>query len=73
MTGHHRSASETPFKWRIAGGPIMTRLKWYLPPLKIKKNVKIGPPLTKLSRSAHEPNWMYKDCLYVYALSNNIS
>ena len=23
MTGHHRSASETPFKWHFASGPIM--------------------------------------------------
>ena len=23
--GHHRSASETPFKWRFAGGPMMAR------------------------------------------------
>ena len=26
MLGHHRPASETPFKWRFAGGPIMARL-----------------------------------------------
>ena len=26
MLGHHRHASETPFKWRFAGGPMMTRL-----------------------------------------------
>ena len=26
MLGHHRHASETPFKWRFAGGPLMTRL-----------------------------------------------
>ena len=24
-TGHHRSASETPFQWRFAGGPMMTQ------------------------------------------------
>ena len=23
MLGHHRPASETPFKWRFAGGPMM--------------------------------------------------
>ena len=22
---HHRSASETPFKWRFAGGPMMAQ------------------------------------------------
>ena len=26
MLGHHRHASETPFKWRFAGGPMMVRL-----------------------------------------------
>ena len=26
MTGHHRPASETPFKWRFASGPIMAPL-----------------------------------------------
>ena len=25
MLGHHRPASETPFKWHFAGGPLMTR------------------------------------------------
>ena len=27
MLGHHRHASETPFKWRFAGRPMMTRFK----------------------------------------------
>ena len=57
MLGHHQHASETPFKWRFAGGPMIARLKCYLDPptpLKKKKNVvKVGPPLTKLSGSAH--------------------
>ena len=26
ILGHHLPASETPFKWRFAGGPLMTRL-----------------------------------------------
>ena len=26
ILGHHRYASETPFKWRFAGGPMMARL-----------------------------------------------
>ena len=26
MLGHHRHASETPFQWRFAGGPMMVRL-----------------------------------------------
>ena len=25
MLGHHRSACETPLKWRFAGGPLMAR------------------------------------------------
>ena len=25
ILGHHRPASETPFKWRFAGGPLMAR------------------------------------------------
>ena len=35
MLGHHRSASETPFKWRFAGGPIMAHYSdiWILYPL----------------------------------------
>ena len=30
VNGHHRPASETPFKWRFAGGPMMARFKYYL-------------------------------------------
>ena len=26
MLGHHRPASETPFKWRFDGGPMKARL-----------------------------------------------
>ena len=35
MLGHHRHASETPFKWRSAGGPMMARFSGILifPPL----------------------------------------
>ena len=25
LAGHQRSASETPFKWRFAGGPMMAQ------------------------------------------------
>ena len=40
MLGHHRPASETPFKWPANSGI------WILPPLiKLKqRNVKVGPP-----------------------------
>ena len=56
MLVHHRPASETPFKWCFAGGSMMARLQWYLDPSyphQLKKVVKVGPPLTKLSWSAH--------------------
>ena len=33
MLGHHRQTSETPFKWRFAGGPMVARLLWHLDPL----------------------------------------
>ena len=29
---HHRHASETPFIWRFAGGPMMAHLHWYFDP-----------------------------------------
>ena len=57
MLGHQRPASETPFKLRSAAGPMMARLYWYLDHLshdqQKKYVVKVGPPLKKLSRSAH--------------------
>ena len=58
MLGHHQHASKTPFKWRFASGPMMAHLEWYLDPPtphQLKKNfVKVGPPLTKFSGSAHD-------------------
>ena len=55
--GYHR-ASETPFKWRFVGGPMIARLEWRLDPSspqKMEKSffVNVGPPLTKLSGSAY--------------------
>ena len=50
-------ADRNAINWRFAGGPIMARLKWYLDPSSPhpkKKVFKVGPPLTKLSWSAHE-------------------
>ena len=41
MLGHLRPASETPFKWRFAGGPLMVANSgiWILPSLiKLKRN-----------------------------------
>ena len=50
----------TPFKRSFAGGPMMAHLVWHLDPLSPSsttknpiKTVKMGPPLTKLSGSAH--------------------
>ena len=65
MLGHHPHSCEMPFKWCFGGGPMMASLKWYFDPpsphqLKQKNNkkyVKVGPPLTKLSGSAHVLVW----------------
>ena len=41
MLGHYRPASKTPFKWRLAGGPIKAFFEWYyLDPLSLKKKKK---------------------------------
>ena len=37
MPGHHWHASETPFKWCFAVGPMMARLQWHLDPLRKKQ------------------------------------
>ena len=59
MLGIHRHASETPFKWCFAGGPMMAHLVFWssISSSTKKKNViKFGIPLIKLSGSAHENN-----------------
>ena len=48
MLGHYPPASKTPFKWRVAGGPIMPAFSSIFDPpsphqLKEKKVVKVGP------------------------------
>ena len=65
MFSHHLPASETPFPWCFACGPMMARFIsgiWILSTLinlkKNKKNrkkhgVRVVPPLTKLSGSRH--------------------
>ena len=47
--GHHRPASEMPFKWRFAGGSMVARLLWYLDPLSHHqlKNSQIWTPSEK--------------------------
>ena len=50
MLGHQRPGSETPFKWRFAGGPMMAHLYRYLDPLsphKLKKRYQIWTPSDK--------------------------
>ena len=48
MFGYHRSANETRFKWRFAGGQNMARFLCDLDPLSThqKQVVRVGPPLT---------------------------
>ena len=83
MSSHYRPASETPFKWRFAGGPMMARLQWYLDPSsphqpKNQKqknktiNVKVGPPLTKLSGSAHVNSVDPDHLIRIYTLSASL-
>ena len=59
MLGHHRPGSQMPFFLP----------KWILPPThQLKKNVfKVGPPLTKLSRSTTHVYELYVIVLWTYA------
>ena len=63
VLGHHRPASEMPFKWRFAGGPLMARLKWYFDPLspnqQRKECKKSWTPSEKLSGSVHAQETFY--------------
>ena len=55
MLAHHRPTSETPLKWRFASwtdaGPLIVVFGWIF--YSLVNFVKVGPPLTKLSGSAH--------------------
>ena len=61
--------------WRVDNGPPIVVFGWILPPLinkkKIKKkyDVKVGPPLTKLSESARDTRIPAKAqaILHIYA------
>ena len=59
MLGHHRPASETPLKWTdddpllVLFGTTLLSSSTAKKQQKKKKNVIDGPPLTKLSESAH--------------------
>ena len=43
LSGYHRPASETPSKWRFAGGPMMVRFKCYVDPLSRKTLSELDP------------------------------
>ena len=43
MLGHRQPASETPFKWRFAGGLMMAYLLWFLDHLSPHQQKKSGP------------------------------
>ena len=48
MLGHHRPASETPFKWRFTGGPMMviySAILDPLSPLQLKKKLSNLDPI----------------------------
>ena len=52
MLVYHRHASERPFRWRADDGPHIVKFGSSLHS-STKKGFQIGPPLTKLSGSAH--------------------
>ena len=53
MLGHHRHASETPFKRCFARWPVMARLLWYLDPLSLHQ-LKKKETLSKLDWTRSE-------------------
>ena len=64
------------FCWRVDDGPLIVVFGSFLPSLIKKKNiVKVGPPLTKLSGSAHAHClWGFCVCfLFWYALLSALS
>ena len=66
MLGLYRHASEMPFKWRYAGGPMIARLIVVFWSTKKKNFVKVGPPLTKCSGSAHGMDFNQLLFFYMY-------
>ena len=63
MLGHHRPApiSERPFKWRFAGGPMISRFQCYWDSLPLIKT--LSEFETKLSGSAHGGG-LYRWCAW---------
>ena len=41
--GHNWPASETPFKWRFAGWPIMANVEWWLGSFVIFQGIRTNP------------------------------
>ena len=61
-----RNAIEMTFRWRADGGP---HIVVFGSPLQLKKTVvKVGPPLTKLSGSAHALSWFCQRLNYTVFL-----
>ena len=64
---HHQSASETPFNGVSLAGrwwPAFSAIWILFPLIKQKKPVRVGPPLAKLSGSAHELLWKVP-CIHI--------
>ena len=55
MLGHHRPASETPFRWRTDDGPVLVLFgsSFLSKNIVVRVGPRVGPPLAKLSGSAH--------------------
>ena len=72
--GPPKPTSKMPFKWRFAGRPMMVRLYWFLDPLSLnqlkKECKKVGPPLKKLSGSAHEFKVCTKKLISLFLYQN---
>ena len=72
MLGHHRPVSETPFNGVSLAGRRWLAYSgiWILSSTKNKQNkvVKVGPPLTKLSGSAHEQHATITDKILTLTL-----
>ena len=56
MLCHHQHASETPFKLRFAGGPMMARLKCFLDPSTHQKRCQSWTPSDRIFWI---PAWYY--------------
>ena len=73
MLGHHWYDSETPFKWRFAGGPMLARLWWYLDRLSLHQLRKTKQKKKKRCQSRPPPSgktvWIRAKCANSSTLS----